>query len=48
MTDARLVEAVVRAVLAQVSSEAPCACHAVPGSGACPLLDRLVAEDEGG
>jgi deoxyribose-phosphate aldolase len=39
MTDARLVEAVVRAVLAQLGTpEAPCSCHAAAG-GCCP--DRL-------
>ena len=39
MTDPRLVEAVVRAVLAQLGApEAPCACHAVAG-GCCP--DRM-------
>ena len=39
MTDPHLVEAIVRAVLAQVRSEEPaCACHAV-GAGCCP--DRL-------
>ncbi len=39
MTDAHLVEAVVRAVLAQVrAEEPPCACHAAP-AGCCP--DRM-------
>lgn len=39
MTDSRLVEAVVRAVLAQLSAtEAPCSCHAAAG-GCCP--DRM-------
>jgi deoxyribose-phosphate aldolase len=39
MTDPRLVEAVVRAVLAQLGTvEAPCACHAAAG-GCCP--DRM-------
>ncbi len=36
MSDARLVEAVVRAVLEALEArEAPCACHAAPG-GCCP------------
>ena len=45
MTDARLVEAVVRAVLAQVrSEEPPCACHQAAG-GCCPdLLGHLLQE----
>jgi len=40
MTDSHLVEAVVRAVLAQLvrEEEPPCACHAAPG-GCCP--DRM-------
>jgi deoxyribose-phosphate aldolase len=39
MTDPRLVEAVVRAVLAQLSvAEAPCACHSA-AAGCCP--DRM-------
>ena len=39
VTDPRLVEAVVRAVMAQLgTSEAPCACHSVAG-GCCP--DRM-------
>jgi deoxyribose-phosphate aldolase len=39
MTDPRLVEAVVRAVLAQLTAvEAPCSCHAAAG-GCCP--DRM-------
>jgi len=39
VTDSRLIDAVVRAVLAQLrTEEPPCGCHAVPG-GCCP--DRL-------
>jgi deoxyribose-phosphate aldolase len=34
-SDPRLVEAIVRAVLAQVGTDAPCACHAAP-AGCCP------------
>jgi deoxyribose-phosphate aldolase len=43
MTDPRVVEAVVRAVLAQLhADEPPCGCHAAPG-GCCPdRLGRLV------
>jgi len=44
MSDAMLVEAVVRAVLAQLQAGTapPCACHATPG-GCCPdRLDHLV------
>jgi len=43
VTERALVEAVVRAVLAQVRpEEGPCACHAAPG-GCCPdRMDRLV------
>jgi deoxyribose-phosphate aldolase len=45
VTDARLVEAVVRAVLAQVrSEEPPCACHQAAG-GCCPdLLGHLLQQ----
>ena len=45
MTDERLVEAVVRAVLAQMRpEEPPCACHAAAG-GCCPdRLGRMVGE----
>ena len=45
MSDERLVEAVVRAVLAQVRvEEPPCACHAAAG-GCCPdRLGRLVGQ----
>jgi deoxyribose-phosphate aldolase len=45
VTDARLVEAVVRAVLAQVRPEAPpCACHQAAG-GCCPdLLGHLLQQ----
>ena len=45
MTDERLVDAVVRAVLAQMRpEEPPCACHAAAG-GCCPdRLGRLVGE----
>jgi deoxyribose-phosphate aldolase len=45
MSDQRLVEAVVRAVLAQIRpEEPPCACHAT-ASGCCPdRLGRLVGE----
>src|SRR5262249_26300559 len=35
MSDPRLVEAIVRAVLAQMGTDAPCACHAAP-AGCCP------------
>jgi deoxyribose-phosphate aldolase len=38
MIDPRLVEALVRAVVAQIQADGPCACHATPG-GLCP--DRL-------
>ena len=52
MDDARLIDAVVRAVLAQLRvEEAPCACHQAP-AGCCPdRLGRLVghgAERGGG
>jgi deoxyribose-phosphate aldolase len=45
VTDPRLVEAVVRAVLAQVRlEEPPCGCHAAPG-GCCPdRLGRMVGQ----
>ena len=45
MSDARLIEAVVRAVLAQLRpEEPPCACHAAAG-GCCPdRLGRLVGQ----
>jgi deoxyribose-phosphate aldolase len=38
VSDPRLVEALVRAVLAQLQADGPCACHATP-AGLCP--DRL-------
>lgn len=43
MSDAPLVERIVRAVLAQIGGdEPPCACHSAP-SGCCPdRLGRLV------
>ena len=45
MTDRHLVEAIVRAVLAQVGPpDPPCACHAVPGSCCPDRLDLMVAE----
>jgi deoxyribose-phosphate aldolase len=46
VTDAQLVERIVRAVLAQVGGpeEPPCACHAAPG-GCCPdRMGRLVGQ----
>jgi deoxyribose-phosphate aldolase len=45
LSDARLIEAVVRAVLAQLRpEEPPCACHAAEG-GCCPdRLGRLVGQ----
>jgi deoxyribose-phosphate aldolase len=43
--DKHLVEAIVRAVLAQADApDAPCSCHAVPGSCCPDRLDRMVAE----
>jgi deoxyribose-phosphate aldolase len=45
VTDPRLVESIVRAVIAQLGTPAaPCDCHAVP-DGCCPdRLDRMVSE----
>jgi deoxyribose-phosphate aldolase len=44
MTDDRLVEAVVRAVLAQLGPDRHCACHAVPSSCCPDRLGLMVAE----
>jgi deoxyribose-phosphate aldolase len=45
MTDRHLVEAIVRAVLAQVGPpDPPCSCHAVAGSCCPDRLDLMVAE----
>jgi deoxyribose-phosphate aldolase len=45
MTDSRLVEAVVRAVLAQLGAgDDPCACHRLPGSGCPDRLGRFVGQ----
>jgi deoxyribose-phosphate aldolase len=45
MTDPRIVEAVVRAVLEKLGApDPPCACHAVPGSCCPDRLDLMVAE----
>jgi deoxyribose-phosphate aldolase len=45
LTDPRIVEAVVRAVLEKLGApDAPCACHAVPGSCCPDRLDLMVAE----
>ena len=45
MIDKHLVEAIVRAVLAHAAEpDAPCGCHAVPGSCCPDRLDLMVAE----
>jgi deoxyribose-phosphate aldolase len=45
VTDTSLVEAIVRAVLSQVTArEEPCSCHAVPSSCCPDRLDLMVAE----